>query len=228
MRKYKKKQKKGEIKKNEYIFDNNLQHNYFAYIHDRNGNILDSLEVEIADEFYKYEVRKASGDEGNSKDSKTSTNDGDAGSSNNGDNGASEVQGDSNNHGNSAGRDSSGSHVVNSDKSGNYGTNSSDIPSQDTSDNGEDALSNGDVLGKGTGHGGHTHFLPDSSKSTTTIDYSNFDTENGGNVYDIEGRNDIGGRKKLTSFSLYNKDYQYGAHLIDTEENQRNGQYRND
>lgn len=92
----------------------------------------------------------------------------------------------------------------------------------------KDALSNGDALGKGTGHGGHTHFSPDSSKSTTTIDYSNFDTENGGNVYDIEGRNDIGGRKKLTSFSLYNKDYQYGAHLIDTEENQRNGQYRND
>ena len=29
-----------DIDVNEYIFDNNLQHNYFAYIHDRNGNIL--------------------------------------------------------------------------------------------------------------------------------------------------------------------------------------------
>ena len=38
-----------------------------------------------------------------------------------------------------------------------------------------DALSNGDVNGKGTGHGGHTHYLPDCNKPTSTIDYSNFD-----------------------------------------------------
>ena len=88
-----------------------------------------------------------------------------------------------------------------------------------------DALTSGDKKGKGTGHGGHTHFLPDQSKTSTTIDYSNFDTENGGNSYDIDGRNNIGGRKKALAASLYNKDYQYGAHLIDTEENQRNGQF---
>lgn len=88
-----------------------------------------------------------------------------------------------------------------------------------------DALTSGDKKGKGTGHGGHTHFLPDQSKTSTTIDYSNFDTENGGNSYDIDGRNNIGGRKKALASSLYNKDYQYGAHLIDTEENQRNGQF---
>lgn len=95
------------------------------------------------------------------------------------------------------------------------------------SDKHKNAIANGDKYGKGTNHGGHTHFLPDQSKSSSTIDYSNFDTENGGNVYDIEGRNDIGGRNKMISFTLYNKDYQYGAHLIDTEENQRNGQYKN-
>ena len=89
----------------------------------------------------------------------------------------------------------------------------------------KDALSDGDNLGKGTGHGGHTHFLPDVTKGSTTINYSNFDTENGGNYYDIEGRNDIGGRNKLLNYSLYNKNHQYGAHLIDSEENQRNGQY---
>jgi len=90
----------------------------------------------------------------------------------------------------------------------------------------KNAKSDGDKKGKGTNHGGHTHFLPDQTKASTTIDYSNFDTENGGNEYDIEGRNEISGRKRLTSYSLYNKDFQYGAHLINTEENQRNGQYK--
>jgi hypothetical protein len=90
----------------------------------------------------------------------------------------------------------------------------------------KDALSTGDAQGKGTGHGGHTHWLPDTSKASTTINYSNFDTENGGNIYDIEGRNNVGGRKQAVSLSLYNKDYQYGLHLIDSEENQRQGQFK--
>lgn len=89
----------------------------------------------------------------------------------------------------------------------------------------KDALSDGDAQGKGTGHGGHTHWLPDCTKSTTTIDYSNFDTENGGGLYDIEGRNDIGGRTKSLAYSLYNKENQYSANLIDTAENQADGQY---
>lgn len=91
----------------------------------------------------------------------------------------------------------------------------------------KNAQSDGDKKGKGTNHGGHSHFLPDSSKSKYTIDYSNFDTENGGNEYDIEGRNDVGGRNKALASSLYNKNYQYGAHLINTEENQRLGQFVN-
>lgn len=73
---------------------------------------------------------------------------------------------------------------------------------------------------------GHTHSLPDCSKPTTTIDYSNFDTENGGGLYDIEGRNDIGGRKKAMTYSLYNKENSYGAHLIDTEMNLQQGQFQ--
>ena len=88
-----------------------------------------------------------------------------------------------------------------------------------------DAISNGDVLGKGTGHGGHTHWLPDCNKPTTTIDYSNFDTTHGGGVYDIEGRNDIGGRKKAMASCMYNEEHQYGANLIDTEENIKQGQF---
>ena len=89
-----------------------------------------------------------------------------------------------------------------------------------------DALSNGDVNGKGTGHGGHTHYLPDCNKPTSTIDYSNFDPLNGGGLYDIEGRNDVGGRKKAINSSLYNHERQYSANLINTEINLRQGQYQ--
>ena len=89
-----------------------------------------------------------------------------------------------------------------------------------------DALSNGDVNGKGTGHGGHTHYLPDCNKLTSTIDYSNFDTLSGGGLYDIEGRNDVGGRKKAISSSLYNHERQYSANLVNTEINLRQGQYQ--
>ncbi len=91
----------------------------------------------------------------------------------------------------------------------------------------KDALSDGDAQGKGTGHGGHTAYLPDCNKPTSTIDYSNFDTFNGGGLYDIEGRNDIGGRKRAIASSLYNSENQYSANLINTELNLREGQYQN-
>ena len=87
-------------------------------------------------------------------------------------------------------------------------------------------MSDGDVHGKGTGHGGHTHYLPDCNKPTSTIDYSNFDTLNGGGLYDIEGRNDVGGRKKAINSSLYNHEKQYSANLVNTEINLRQGQYQ--
>ena len=46
----------------------------------------------------------------------------------------------------------------------------------------KDAISDGDALGKGTNHGGHGHFLPDCNMNTTTYNYSNFDTTNGGDA----------------------------------------------
>ena len=116
-------------------------------------NVNHDVRVQIADEYYKYDVKDASGETGDAKDSKTSTSDADAGSSGSGADGTSEVQGNSNSQGTSNGGDSSGSHIANSDKSGNYGTNSSDIPSQDTSDNGNDALSNGDLNAGDSGSG---------------------------------------------------------------------------
>lgn len=89
----------------------------------------------------------------------------------------------------------------------------------------QDALSDGDAQGKGTGHGGHTHWLPDCTKANGQIDYSNFDTFNGGGLYDIEGRNDVGGRKKAMAYSLYNNENEYKADLINTSENVKSGQY---
>lgn len=89
-----------------------------------------------------------------------------------------------------------------------------------------DALSDGDAQGKGTNHGGHTHWLPDCNLNTNTINYSNFDTENGGGLYDIKGRNDIGGREKALASSMYNKEVPYSASLVDTTLNLAEGQYQ--
>ena len=113
-----------------------------------------NVKVEIGGQYYNYDYH-ASGDKGQSTDSKSSTsNDNEKGSqNNNGNEGTSDVNGNSNYQGNSHGGNSSGSHVANSLNSGNYGTNSSDIPSQDTSDNGQDALSNGDLNSGDTGNG---------------------------------------------------------------------------
>ena len=87
-----------------------------------------------------------------------------------------------------------------------------------------DALSNGDPQGKGTGSGGHTHSVPNCDLPSTMIDYSNFDTENGGGQYDIEGRNEIGGRNRLMTINIYNKENQYGPALVDTSLNVADGQ----
>lgn len=90
----------------------------------------------------------------------------------------------------------------------------------------KDALSDGDAQGKGTGHGGHTHTIPDCNKPTSMIDYSNFDTKNGGGQYDIEGRNGIGGRDWSMAVSLYNHEMPYSASLVETDENVKQGQFQ--
>lgn len=87
----------------------------------------------------------------------------------------------------------------------------------------KDALSDGDPLGKGTGHGGHIHTTPDCTKPSA-IDYSKFDTNGGGGSYDINGRNGVGGRHFLETISVYSKNKEYGAHLIDTSANLADGQ----
>lgn len=97
------------------------------------------------------------------------------------------------------------------------------------SDSHEDALSNPDdvnkIHGKGTGSGGHQHYVPDSSKPSTLFNYSNLDTSNGGGAYDIHGRNEQGGRNRLLKINLYNKDNAYGPNSIDTSANIEDGQF---
>ena len=82
-------------------------------------------------------------------------------------------------------------------------------------------------LGKGTGHGGHTHTVPNRKLSKTAIDRSQFDTENGGGSYDIYGYNNAGGRTRLLSINLYNANKQYNENSIDTTSNIEDGQWVN-
>lgn len=83
----------------------------------------------------------------------------------------------------------------------------------------KDALSDGDAYGKGTGHGGHLHLTPNCDGPIGQIDYKNFDTFNGGNCSDVNMR------QVAMTRSIYNTEYEYGAKLINTEENQQDGQY---
>lgn len=89
-----------------------------------------------------------------------------------------------------------------------------------------DALATNDPQGKGTGHGGHTHTLPDCTKKSS-IEYSNFDTSTkAGGQYDIEGYNGIGGRKWAMNISVYNENNEYGVNSVDTSANVADGQIR--
>ena len=91
----------------------------------------------------------------------------------------------------------------------------------------KDALADGDVRGRGTGHGGHTHTIPDYTKPKNMFDYSNIDTSNkAGDAYDQHGRNGIGGREFLTAINIYNEENQYSANIIDTSKNVADGQVK--
>jgi hypothetical protein len=102
----------------------------------------------------------------------------------------------------------------------------------------EDALNkdenNLDDKGKGTGSGGHTAFKPSCNPSIdgsqNMIDYSNFDTTRGGNLYDVEGceyngTSKMAGRRFELLQNTYNKENPYGATSVDTSLNQEDGQY---
>ena len=140
-----------EVDGNRYTVD--VKNGQATVVKDLDPTVDHDVQVEIGGQYYKYDY-KASGEKGESQDSKSTESDGETGSQGISDeDGTSDVNGNSNYRGNSKGGNSSGSHVTNSQKSGNYGTNSSSIPSQDTSDNGNDALSNGDLDAGDSGSG---------------------------------------------------------------------------
>ena len=79
--------------------------------------------------------------------------------------------------------------------------------------------------GKGTGHGGHTHWRPNCRGTIGMIDYRNFDTDiNSGAGNDC----DNAARTRTIQRSLYNgSNKPYSALLVDTTANVREGQYVN-
>lgn len=79
-----------------------------------------------------------------------------------------------------------------------------------------------DEKGKGTGHGGHGHWLPNCNGQLGVFNYSNFDTDvsfGAGNKMDNEKR------KESLARSLYNAENPYSAKIVDTTANVREGQY---
>ena len=76
------------------------------------------------------------------------------------------------------------------------------------------------TLGKGTGHGGHSYWLPNCTSQIGVFDYSNFDTSiesHAGNELDNEARN------KALNRSLYDAYHPYQA--PDTILNRNEGQF---
>jgi hypothetical protein len=79
--------------------------------------------------------------------------------------------------------------------------------------------------GKGTGHGGHTHWLPNCRGKIGVIDYRNFDT----NIDSGAGNDcDNAARERTLTRSLYNGSTRpYSALLVDTSRNVAEGQFVN-
>lgn len=78
--------------------------------------------------------------------------------------------------------------------------------------------------GKGTHHGGHSHWLPNCRGSIGIINYSNFDTDiasGAGNDCDNMAR------EKSLARSLYNGGNVYSLRLVNTSRNVNEGQYVN-
>lgn len=78
--------------------------------------------------------------------------------------------------------------------------------------------------GKGTGHGGHSHWLPNCRGTIGIINYSNFDTaitSGAGNDCDNLAR------EKALARSLYNGANIYSQLSVDTSRNVREGQFVN-
>ena len=90
------------------------------------------------------------------------------------------------------------------------------------------ALSTGDLHGKGTGHSGHGHWLPNQQSSISTmnnINYSNFDTADNTGLARTGAGNltDYNARIQALNRQLYGPQNPYES--IDTSRNRHEGQY---
>jgi hypothetical protein len=56
--------------------------------------------------------------------------------------------------------------------------------------------------------------IKNNSAPKTQINYDTLDTKNGGGDYDINGRQGVGGRKRLMGMNEYNRDNQYSDDLV--------------
>lgn len=88
--------------------------------------------------------------------------------------------------------------------------------------NHKNALAGNDSKGKGTGHKGHTYWLPNCNGTLGSFNYSNFDTAISSGAGNVDDRN---ARTVAMARSLYNPEAPYSAKIVDTSANVMEGQY---
>lgn len=86
----------------------------------------------------------------------------------------------------------------------------------------KNALSDGDVKGKGINNGESMGVLYPNRNASKTQLGSTIDTSAGGGLYDIEGRNGIGGRKRSIIKNLYSAENPYGSDSVSCDEHVKN------
>lgn len=86
----------------------------------------------------------------------------------------------------------------------------------------KNALAGNDTKGKGTGHKGHTFWLPNCNGTLGTFNYSNFDTAISSGAGNVDDRN---ARLVAMARSMYNPESPYSAKVVDTSRNVMEGQY---
>ena len=82
----------------------------------------------------------------------------------------------------------------------------------------KNAISDGDVKGKGVGVAAHPYLLPNPEESKTNYKPT-LRTDDGG------GALDIATRQTLENINIYSKENQYGPESVDTSKNVADGQY---
>jgi hypothetical protein len=82
----------------------------------------------------------------------------------------------------------------------------------------KNAISDGDVKGKGVGGSAHPYLLPNPDEPKTSYKPT-LRTDDGG------GALDIAQRETLENINIYSRENQYGPNFVDTSKNVADGQY---